>query len=53
MEEAWQDWLECDEEHAINDRASMNAGAGKYMNLIAIKAKKALNSIFNKQTPLS
>ena len=38
MEEAWQDWLECDEEHAINDRASMNAGAGKYMNLIAIKA---------------
>lgn len=40
MEEAWQDWLECDEEHAINDRASMNAGAGKYMNLIAIKAKK-------------
>lgn len=40
MEEAWHDWLECDEEHAINDRASMNAGAGKYMNLIAIKAKK-------------
>ncbi|WP_177565111.1 methyltransferase domain-containing protein [Phascolarctobacterium sp.] len=40
MDEAWQDWLACDEEHAINDRGSMNAGAGKYMNLIAIKATK-------------
>lgn len=52
MEEAWQDWLECDEEHAINDRASMNAGAGKYMNLIAIKAK-TLNLFLINKTPLS
>lgn len=40
FEETWQDWLACDNEYAINDRLSMEAGAGKYMNLIAILAKK-------------
>jgi cyclopropane fatty-acyl-phospholipid synthase-like methyltransferase len=42
-DEAWQDWLACDNEYAefaINDRLSMEAGAGKYMNLIAIVAKR-------------
>ena len=42
-EEAWQDWLECDNEYnelASNDRLSMEAGADKYMNLIAIIAKR-------------
>lgn len=40
FEETWQDWLSCEHEYAINDRLSMNAGAGKYMNLIAIIAKR-------------
>ena len=38
--ECWQDWLECDNEFAVKDRASMEAGAGKYMNLIAVIAKR-------------
>ncbi|MDD3436952.1 MAG: methyltransferase domain-containing protein, partial [Candidatus Gastranaerophilales bacterium] len=40
FEETWQDWLSCEHEYAINDRLSMEAGAGKYMNLIAIIAKR-------------
>lgn len=40
FEETWQDWLSCEHEYAINDRRSMEAGAGKYMNLIAIIAKR-------------
>jgi cyclopropane fatty-acyl-phospholipid synthase-like methyltransferase len=39
-DEAWKDWLSCEHEYAINDRLSMEAGAGKYMNLIAIIAKR-------------
>lgn len=39
-DECWQDWLSCGHEYAINDRRSMEAGAGKYMNLIAIIAKR-------------
>lgn len=35
-EECWNDWLACDNEYAKNDRASMQAGAGKYMNFIAM-----------------
>ena len=35
-EECWNDWLACDNEYAQNDRAAMQAGAGKYMNFIAI-----------------
>ena len=33
--EVWNDWLACDNEYAVNDRKSMNAGAGKYLNFIA------------------
>lgn len=36
FDECWNDWLDCDNEYAIGDRPSMNAGAGKYMNFIAI-----------------
>jgi len=35
FDEAWRDWLECDNPYAVNDRRAMEAGAGKYMNLIA------------------
>lgn len=36
FEECWNDWLECENEYAVSDRLSMNAGAGKYMNFISI-----------------
>lgn len=39
-DEVWQDWLKCDNEYAINDRKSMNAGAGKYLNFIKIILQK-------------
>ena len=43
FEETWQDWLTSENEYADlsrNDRLSMNAGAGKYMNIISIVAKR-------------
>jgi len=43
FDECWQDWLASDNEYveyASNDKLSMEAGAGKYMNLIAIIAKR-------------
>ncbi len=43
FEECWKDWLTCDNEYAeyaANDKLSMEAGADKYMNLIAIIAKR-------------
>lgn len=36
FDECWNDWLVCDNEYAVNDRKSMNAGAGKYMNFTAM-----------------
>ena len=36
FDECWNDWLECDNEYAVNDRKAMEAGAGKYMNFIGI-----------------
>ncbi len=39
-EECWNDWLACDNEYAIGDRKSMNAGAGKYLNFIAIVLRR-------------
>lgn len=39
-QECWQDWLETDNEYAVNDRASMHAGAGKYMNFVAIALRR-------------
>jgi len=40
FQEPWNDWLACENEFAINDRAMLKADAGKYMNLISIIAKK-------------
>ena len=39
-EEVWNDWLKQENEYSINDRKSMNAGAGKYLNFISIVLKK-------------
>jgi cyclopropane fatty-acyl-phospholipid synthase-like methyltransferase len=36
FEECWDDWLACDNEYAVHDRKAMAAGAGRYMNFIAI-----------------
>lgn len=38
--EVWDDWLKQENEYAINDRKSMSAGAGKYLNFISIVLKK-------------
>ncbi len=38
--EVWRDWLACDNEYAINDRKSMNAGGGRYLNFIAAVLRK-------------
>ena len=40
MDECWQDWLATENEYAVMDRAAMNAGAGKYMNFVAIALRK-------------
>lgn len=39
-EEVWADWLRQDNEYAIGDRKSMEAGAGQYLNFIAIHLRK-------------
>ena len=39
-EEVWADWLACENEYAVNDRKSMNAGAGKWLNFIRIVLRK-------------
>lgn len=39
-EEVWADWLKQDNEYAVGDRKSMNAGAGKYLNFIKIILRK-------------
>lgn len=36
FDECWNDWLACENEYAIGDRKSMSAGAGKFMNFIAM-----------------
>lgn len=38
--EVWADWLAQDNEYAVGDRRSMNAGAGKYLNFIKIVLQK-------------
>ena len=38
--EVWADWLAQDNEYAVGDRKSMNAGGGKYLNFIAIVLRK-------------
>lgn len=39
-QEVWDDWLAQENQYAQNDRKSMNAGAGKYLNFISIVLKK-------------
>ncbi len=39
-EQAWAEWLACDNPYAIGDRAAMEAGAGQYMNLLGIVLKR-------------
>ena len=39
-EEVWADWLAQDNEYAVGDRNSMEAGGGKYLNFIAIVLRK-------------
>ncbi|HBC94530.1 MAG TPA: SAM-dependent methyltransferase [Pelotomaculum sp.] len=40
FDECWNDWLACDNEYALNDRKAMKAGAGKYMNLLAMVLRR-------------
>ena len=35
-EEVWADWLKQENEYAVGDRKSMEAGGGKYLNFIKI-----------------
>ena len=39
-DEVWADWLRQENEYAVSDRKSMEAGGGKYLNFIAIVLKK-------------
>lgn len=39
-EDLWQDWLDQENEIAVNDRKAMNAGAGAYLNFIAFVLRK-------------
>lgn len=36
FDECWNDWLSCENEYAAKDRKAMDAGAGRYMNFIAV-----------------
>jgi len=38
--QAWKEWLSSDNEYAMNDRAMMNAEAGKYYNTVFIQARR-------------
>ena len=38
--EVWADWLKQDNEYAVGDRRTMEAGGGKYLNFISIILKK-------------
>ena len=39
-DEVWADWLMQDNEYAVGDRKSMEAGGGKYLNFISIVLRK-------------
>ena len=39
-EEVWNEWLKQENPYAISDRKAMNAGGGKYLNLISIVLQK-------------
>lgn len=39
-DEVWADWLKQDNEYAVGDRKSMEAGGGKYLNFISLVLRK-------------
>ncbi|HEX3027187.1 MAG TPA: SAM-dependent methyltransferase, partial [Clostridia bacterium] len=39
-ENVWMDWLSQENEIAVGDRKTMNAGGGKYLNFIAFVLRK-------------
>lgn len=39
-EEAWADWLQCENEYAVGDRAAIEAGGLDYMNSITVVLRK-------------
>ena len=39
-EEVWADWLRQENEYAVGDRKSMEAGGEKYLNFIKIVLQK-------------
>lgn len=39
-ENVWADWLAQDNEYAVGDRKTMEAGGGKYLNFVAIVLRK-------------
>ena len=39
-EELWNDWIKCDNEYAVNDRKTINAGGAKYLDFIEIIMKR-------------
>lgn len=39
-DEAWADWIECDNDYARGDRAAVEAGALDYLNTIAVTLRK-------------
>ena len=42
-DEVWADWLAQDNEYAVGDRKSMEAGGGKYLNFIAIVLRREIS----------
>lgn len=40
FDECWDEWLATENEYAVHDRLSMNAGAGKYMNFVAMALRR-------------
>ena len=38
--EAWADWIACDNEYALGDRAAVEAGALEYLNTIAVRLRR-------------
>ena len=39
-DEVWEDWLKQENEYAVGDRKSMEAGGGRYLNFIKIVLQK-------------
>ena len=39
-DEAWSDWLKCDNPYAVRDRDMIHEEGGKYMNLICIIGRR-------------